>query len=78
MYIYRSKCRFPFLIAINNRVIEVFPNQILESEIVLDYPNLILEEKENVIPSTQNTETSDSSGSKGGEISSTPTKGRRS
>jgi hypothetical protein len=46
MFIYKSKCRFPFIIAVNNKVIEVFPNQVIESQDTLDYPNLILMEKE--------------------------------
>jgi hypothetical protein len=47
MFIYKSKCRFPFIIVVNNKVIEVFPNQVIESQDTLDYPNLILMENEN-------------------------------
>jgi hypothetical protein len=47
MFLYKSKCRFPFLIAVNNQVIEVFPNQVLESNELLNFPNLILMEDNN-------------------------------
>lgn len=46
MFIYKSKCRFPFIIVVNSKVIEVFPNQVIESQDTLDYPNLILMENE--------------------------------
>jgi hypothetical protein len=42
MYIYKSHCRFNLLLALQDKIIEVRPGEIIESEYKIDHPNLIL------------------------------------
>lgn len=42
MFKYKSHCRFNLLIALQNKIIEVRPGELVVSDVPLDYPNLVL------------------------------------
>lgn len=46
MYIYKSHCRFNLLLALQDKIIEVRPGEIIESSCKIDHPNLILIKEE--------------------------------
>ena len=47
MYKYKSTCRFKMLVYSGSDILEIRPQQIIESEVLLDHPYLrLLEEKE--------------------------------
>jgi hypothetical protein len=46
MYKYKSTCRFKMLVYSGSDILEIRPQQIIESEVLLDHPYLrLLEEK---------------------------------
>ena len=40
VYKYRSTCRFPMLLQVSDSVLEIRPNQVIESEVELRYETL--------------------------------------
>ncbi len=48
VYKYRSTCRFPILIMVNNELLTIRPNQVIESNEYLSYT--ILKKIENIKP----------------------------
>jgi len=42
MYTYKSTCRFKMLLYIGSDILEVRPQQVFESSVELDYPNIKL------------------------------------
>ena len=40
VYKYRSTCRFPMLLQVSDSVLEIRPNQVIESEVELIYETL--------------------------------------
>ena len=44
MFTYICRSRFPMLICTDIEILEVYPNQIITSDIPINYPNLVLQE----------------------------------
>jgi hypothetical protein len=46
MYKYKSHCRFNLLIALQDKILEIRPGEIIESEVEVQHDNLVLLEDE--------------------------------